>query len=425
MRVTREDKSPTKVLLKVEADAADLEPIHKHVLSHFKNVKVPGFRAGKAPAGLVEQSLNQQQLLDEFMEHALNELYRRAVDMENIRPIATDGVQLKKFVPYTQLEFEAEAEIIGQIKLPNYKTIKVPKKTAEVTAKDVNDVIKSLQQRLAERQSVERPAKDGDELIIDFKGVDEAKKTVAGAEGKDYPLVLGSKTFIPGFEENLVGVKPGETKSFNVTFPKDYGVAALQSKKITFTVEVKNISELQEPKADDSMAAKAGPFKSLAELKADIKKQLKSEKEGQVKTDQQNTLMVKIAEKTVLEVPQKLVQDEIARMEEQEKQNLAYRGQTWQEHLESEGVTEEEHRERNYPEALQRVKIGLILSEIADKENLKVTPEELELRMQILRGQYQDPQMQAELNKPENIRDIEARLLTEKTLAKLTEYASK
>jgi trigger factor len=425
MRVTREDKSPTKVLLKVEADAADLEPIHKHVLSHFKNVKVPGFRAGKAPAGLIEQNISQQQLLDEFMEHALNELYRRAVDMENIRPIATDNVQLKKFVPYTQLDFEAETEIIGPIKLPNYKTIKVAKKTAEVTAKDVDEVVQSLRQRLAERQSVERPAKDGDELIIDFKGIDEEKKPVAGAEGKDYPLVLGSKTFIPGFEENLVGVKPGETKKFDVTFPSDYGVAALQSKKVTFSVEVKSISELQEPKADDAMAAKAGPFKSLAELKADIKKQLKSEKESQAKTDQQNSLMAKIAEKTQVEVPQKLVQDEIARMEEQEKQNLAYRGQTWQEHLEAEGVTEEEHRERNYPEALQRVKIGLILSEVAERENLRVTPEELELRMQILRGQYQDPQMQAELNKPENIRDIEARLLTEKTLDKLTSYASK
>lgn len=425
MRVTREDKSPTKVLLKVEADAADLEPIHMHVLSHFKNVKVPGFRAGKAPAGLIEQNISQQQLLDEFMEHALNELYRRAVDMENIRPIATDNVQLKKFVPYTQLDFEAETEIIGPIKLPNYKTIKVAKKTAEVTAKEVDEVVQSLRQRLAERQGVERPAKNGDELIIDFKGIGEDKKPVAGAEGKDYPLVLGSKTFIPGFEENLVGVKPGETKKFDVTFPSDYGVTALQSKKVTFSVEVKSISELQEPKADDAMAAKAGPFKSLAELKADIKKQLKSEKESQAKTDQQNSLMAKIAEKTQLEVPQKLVQDEIARMEDQEKQNLAYRGQTWQEHLEAEGVTEEEHRERNYPEALQRVKIGLILSEIADKENLKVTPEELELRMQILRGQYQDPQMQAELNKPENIRDIEARLLTEKTLDKLTSYASK
>jgi trigger factor len=374
---------------------------------------------------MIEQSVNQQQLLDEFMEHALNELYRRAVDMENLKPIATDNVQLKKFVPYSQLEFEAETEVIGSVRLPNYKTIKVPKKTAEVTAKDVNDVVKSLQQRLAERQMVERPAKDGDELIIDFKGVDEAKKPVAGAEGNDYPLVLGSKTFIPGFEENLVGLKPGESNDFQVTFPGDYGVAALQSKKVTFSVRVKSVSELQEPKADDSMAAKAGPFKSLVELKADIKKQLKAEKEAQAKTDQQNTLMAKIAEKTQVDVPQKLVQDEIARMEEQEKQNLAYRGQTWQEHLDSEGVSEEEHRERNQPEAMQRVKVGLILSEIADKENLQVTPEELEIRMQVLRGQYQDPQMQAEFNKPENIKDIEARLLTEKSIDRLTSYASK
>jgi len=425
MRVTREDKSPTNIILKVEADAADLEPIHRHVLSHFKNVKVPGFRAGKAPSQLVEQSISQQQLLDEFMEHALNELYRRAVDMENLRPIATNNVQLKKFVPYTQLEFEAETEVIGPIKLPNYKTIKVSKKSSEVTAKDVNDVIKSLQQRLAERTEVERPAKDGDELTIDFSGIGEDKKPVPGADGKDYPLVLGSKAFIPGFEEHLVGAKPGETKDFDVTFPKDYGVAALQSKKVTFKVQVKKIAELKEPKADDAMAAKAGPFKTLAELKTDVKKQLRTEKESQAKIDQQNSLMAKIAEKTEAEIPQRLIQDEIGRMEEQEKQNLVYRGQTWEEHLQAEGISEEEHRERNYPEALQRVKIGLILSEIAEKEGLRVSPEELELRMQLLRGQYQDPQMQAELNKPENIRDVEARLLTEKTLDKLITYAGK
>ena len=423
MRVTREDKSPTNIILKVEADAADLEPIHRHVLSHFKNVKVPGFRAGKAPSQLVEQSISQQQLLDEFMEHALNELYRRAVDMENLRPIATNNVQLKKFVPYTQLEFEAETEVIGPIKLPNYKTIKVSKKSPEVTAKDVNDVIKSLQQRLAERAEVERPAKDGDELTIDFSGIGEDKKPVPGADGKDYPLVLGSKAFIPGFEEHLVGAKPGETKDFDVTFPKDYGVAALQSKKVTFKVQVKKIAELKEPKADDAMATKAGPFKTLTELKTDVKKQLRTEKESQAKIDQQNSLMAKIAEKTEAEIPQRLIQDEIGRMEEQEKQNLVYRGQTWEEHLQAEGISEEEHRERNYPEALQRVKIGLILSEIADKEGLRISPEELELRMQLLRGQYQDPQMQAELSKPENIRDVEARLLTEKTLDKLVSYA--
>jgi trigger factor len=423
MRVLREDISPTKIIIKVAADAADLEPIRRHVLNHFKNVKVPGFRAGKAPSHLVEQNVSQQAVLYEFMEHALNDLYRRAVENEQVRPISTPDVQMKKFVPYTDLEFEATTEILGPVKLPNYKAIKVPKKKPEVTAKDVDEVIKSLQARLAERTEADRPARLGDELIIDFNGTDKSGKPVPGADGKDYPLILGSKSFIPGFEEKLVAAKPGDTKDFEITFPKDYGAPALRNQKVNFKVAVKKILELKEPKADDGMAAKAGPFKTLAELKADIKKQLLSEKQNQATTDQQNELMRKIAEKTVIEVPESLVQEENLRLEDQEKQNLAYRGQTWQEHLDAEGINEAEHRHRHYPEALERVKIGLILSDIADKESLSVTPEELEIRLQILKGQYQDPQMQAELDKPENQRDIQARLLTEKTLAKLISYA--
>jgi trigger factor len=425
MRVIREDKSPTKIIIKVAAEANDLEPIRQHTLSHFKNVKVPGFRAGKAPANLVEQNVGQQQLLDEFMEHALNELYRRAVDQEQIRPISTPKVELKKFVPYTQMEFEAETEILGPVKLPNYKAIKLAKKKPEVTAKEVDEVIAGLQTRLAERADVGRAAKNGDELLIDFAGRDTANMPMPGAEGKDYSLILGSKTFIPGFEDNLEGVKPGEIKEFEITFPADYGVAGLQNKKVTFRVEVKKISELKELKADDELAKKAGPFQNLKELKADIKKQLLTEKQNQANTDYQNELMRKITAKTEIEVPESLVNEENLRLEEAEKQNLAYRGQTWQEHLNAEGITEEEHRQRHYPEALERVKIGLILSEIANKENIQITPEELELRLQLLKGQYQDPQMQAELNKESNQRDIEARLMTEKTLAKLTDYAAK
>jgi trigger factor len=426
MRVSRTDISPTNITLVVEGEAADLEPIHQHVLSHFRrNVKVPGFREGKAPANLIEKHVNQQAFLDEFMEHALNELYRRAVDQEGVRPVHTPNVQLKKFVPYTQLEFEAETEILGPVKLPNYKSMKLQKKKIEISTKDVNDVIKSLQSRMAERSDVKRAAKSGDELIIDFAGSDEGGKLIAGANGKDYPLQLGSKTFIPGFEENLIGAKAGDTKEFEVTFPKDYGVEALQSKKVKFSVDIQKIKELKEPKADDDFAKKAGPFSNLAELKADIKKQLKAERQQQAETEYQNELVRKISDKTQIEVPKSLVEDENLRLEEQEKQNLAYRGQTWQEHLTTEGVTEVEHRQRHYSEALERVKIGLVLSEIAEREGLQVTPEELEIRLQILKGQYQDSQMQAELDKPENQRDIESRLMTEKTLARLTEYASK
>jgi trigger factor len=426
MRVLRKDNSTTNIILTVVADASDLAPIKSHVLGHFKHsVKVPGFREGKAPEELVEKYANQQRLLDEFMEHAMNELYRRAIDQEELRPVAAPNVQLKKFVPYSDLEFEAETEILGPVKLPNYKTMKLAKKKVEVTAKDIDDVIKSLQARMAERSQTDRAAKDGDELVIDFSGRDKQGKPVPGADGSDYPLILGSKTFIPGFEEELVGVKAGDTKDFEITFPKDYGAEALQNKKVDFSVTVKKVQELKEPKADNDFAAKVGPFKTVAELKVDIKKQLAEEKQRQANIDYQNQLLKKIAEKTVMEIPNSLVEDEVQRLEDQEKQNLAYRGQTWQEHLKEEGITEEQHRERHRPDALERVKIGLILSEIAQKEGLLVTPEELEIRRQILKGQYQDPQMQAELDKPENLRDIEARLMTEKTIEKLVGYASK
>lgn len=426
MRVTRKDNSPTNITLTIDAEAADLEPIRRHVIGHFrKNVRVPGFRAGKAPDALIEQNINQQTFLDEFMEHALNELYRRAVDQEKIRPVSTPDVQLKKFVPYTDMQFQAETDILAPVKLPNYKTIKLARKKVEVTAADINEIIKNLQSRMAERSDVDRAAKDGDELIIDFEGTDDKGQKINGADGKDYPLILGSKTFIPGFEDNLLGAKTGETKTFDVTFPKDYGVAALQNKKVTFKVDVKKVQELKEPKADDGFAAKAGPFKTLVELKADIKKQLQTERQSQADTEYNNELIRKIAEKTQLEIPKALIEDEAQRMEEQEKQNLIYRGQTWQEHLKEEGLTEEQHRRRQYPDAEERVKIGLILSEIADQEGLAVTPEELEIRLQLLKGQYQDPQMQAELDKPANRRDIEARMLTEKTIEKLASYATK
>jgi trigger factor len=425
MRVARESKTPIQSHLTINASAEDLEPIKIHVLGHFrKNVKVPGFRPGKAPANLVEKHVDQKLLLDEFMEHALNELYRRAIDQERIRPVSQPQVSLKKFVPFTELEFEAELETIGEVKLGNYKTIKVPKKPVSVTAKEVNAVIGDLQKRMAERAEVKRAAKDGDEVVIDFAGRDSSNKPISGADGKDYPLLLGSKTFIPGFEDHVIGMKTGEDKEFDITFPKDYGVAALQNKKVTFKVTAKKVHELNEPKVDDEFAKKAGPFKTVTELKADIKKQLTAEREREAETQRENEIIQKLVEKSSVEIPKVLIEEQVQRLEEEEKRNLMYRGQTWSEHLKEEGVTEEEHRERNKPDAELRVKAGLVLSEVADKEGITVQPEELEIRLQMLKGQYNDAAMQAELDKPENQNDIAARLLTEKTLAKLVEYAS-
>jgi trigger factor len=239
-----------------------------------------------------------------------------------------------------------------------------------------------------------------------------------------YPLVLGSGNFIPGFEDELIGLKTGDEKSFDIVFPKDYNVADLQKRKVTFTVKVKKVQELAEPKLDDKFAKNVGPFQTLTELKADVKKQLKAEKEQEAARAFDNELLEKIAAKSEVAIPPSLVEEEIDRLEEEEKRNLVYRGQTWQEHLKAEGLTAEEHREKQRQGAELRVKGGLILGEISQAEQITVTPEELEVRIQLLKGQYPDPQMQAELDKDENRRDILSRLLTEKTLDKLRSYAT-
>jgi trigger factor len=424
MQLQKEQITPTKLKLTIAASAEELQAAKQATLGKLSNnVKVPGFRPGKAPVNMLEKHVDPAVLQSEVLDQLIGQLYFESVQSNKLRPVAQPEVSLTKFVPYTTLEFTAEVDVIGAIKLGDYKKVQVAKKPTEVTAKDVNEVLENLRQRAATKQDVDREAKTGDELVIDFSGVDaKTKEPIQGADGKDYPLVLGSDTFIPGFEKELVGAKSGAVTTFDLTFPADYGVAALQSKQVTFTVTVRAVRELALPKLDDDFAASVGPFKTVAELKADIKKQLASERDREADQQRVNELLEKITSKSELEVPDSMIDEEITRLEEEEKRNLIYRGQTWEEHLAEEGITAEAHREKQRQPATLRVKSGLVLAEIAEAEAIVVSPEELEVRIQLLKGQYQDPAMQAELDKPENRRDIHSRMLTEKTIDKLLSY---
>ncbi len=426
MQVNKEQLDPTKLKLSVTADATELEALKRQVLKNLaRDVKVPGFRPGKAPANLVEKQLDQSVLQSQFLDEAVNRFYAEAIRQGKLRPVTQPEIAITKFVPFSTLEFTAEVEAVGDIRLANYKTIKQAPKKIEVTTKDVTEVLNNLAERGATKQEVKRSAKTGDEVTIDFNGTDaKTKEPIDGADGKEYPLVLGSKTFIPGFEGELIGLKAGDKKTFDLTFPKDYGTKPLQGRKVTFAVTVAKVQELSKAKLDDAFAASIGPFKSLAELKADIKKQVTAERQREAQTAYDNELLEKIAAKSTVSIPPSLVESEIDQMEEEEKRNIVYRGQTWQEHLDAEGLTAEAHREQKRESAAQRIKAGLILGEVAENEGVTVTPEELEIRVQLLRGQYTDPAMQAELDKPENRRDVNSRLLTEKTLDALRSYAS-
>lgn len=426
MKVSTTHPSATEATLVVVADTKELDTIKQHVLKQLsRNVKLPGFRQGKAPAALIEKNIDPSTLQSEFLEHAINDLYPGAVQQAAIRPVARPDIQLKKFVPFTTLEFEVTVAVVGKIQLPDYKKLKKARPAVKLTDKDVEEVITALRTREAEKQPVKRAAKEGDEVVINFKGTDEKGEAVKGAEAKDYPLQLGSKSFIPGFEDNLIGMKAGEDKTFKLTFPKDYGVKALANRKVSFAVTVATVHEVVKPKADDAFAAKVGPVQTLKQLKEDIRRELSIERQRQTDLEYESALVRDITAKSKLQVPQVLIDDQVERMFKETKQNLVYRGQTIQEFLEAMGKSEEDYKKDELaPQAEERVKASLVLAEIAEAERLEIMPEELEIRLQALKSQYKDPQMQAELDKPENRHEIAARMLSEKTVARLAEYAN-
>lgn len=426
MQVTKKNLTDTKVQLLLIADTGQLQTAKQETLREFaRTTKVQGFREGKAPLSMVEKHADPARLQSEFAERAINLIYVAALEQEKLRPVQQPDIKITKFVPFDTLEITAEVEIVGDVTLPDYKKIKLARDKVAVTVKEIDEVIANLRTREAARKDVQRAAKTGDQITFDFTGVDaKTKEPIQGADGKDFPLVIGSNTFIPGFEPNLVGLKAGDTKTFVVTFPKDYGVNTLQNRKVEFGVTAKSVQEIAEPELDDEFAAKVGPFKTVADLKADIKQELQTRKQSEADQKYADDLLTKITEKSKVVIPELLITEQLDRLEQEQRQNLTYRGQTWQEFLDSEGITAEAYREKQKPAAKLRVKVGLVLATVSELEEIDVSDEDVDAYMMQLAARYPDQQMQTELAKPEARSNIASRLRTEKTIAKLTAYAA-
>ncbi len=419
MKLHVERTKDTLAVFEIEASKQELTKIKTKVLKKLSpDVKLAGFRKGKAPAEMVEKAVDQQALQTEFMNEAINMLYIAALKDERIRPVGQPKVDVKKFVPFSTLEIKMEIPVIGEIIMPDYKKHGVKRVVPEVDKNAVGKVLEDLQKRSSEKKEVKRAAKEGDEAWIDFKGTDKDGKAVEGADGKDYPLMLGSNTFIPGFEEKVVGMKAGDKKDIKLTFPKNYGSKKLQNKKVTFAVTLNKVKEVITPKLDDKFAGTVGPFETLKQLKSDIKKQLEADNKNRAERDYESNIVNTLAEKTKVAIPDSLIEEQEKMIVQEVRQNLAQKGMTFEQFLEQAQVKEDEYTKNEVkPEAVRRVKAGLLLSEIADTENIDVTPEELEVRIQQLKGQYQqDVKMQEELDKPENRREINARLRSEKVI---------
>jgi trigger factor len=426
MQVTRKDISDTKVKLTITLGLEELVHAKQHELQEqAKSVKVAGFRKGKAPLTVVEKQLDENQLQVSVINHAINDFYGKAVEEQKLRTLNQPDVTIGKFVPFTELEFVAEVEIMPKVKLGDYKKIKKTVAKVTVTEKDVEDVLSNLRSQMAEKKDSEKPAKKGDDVIIDFTGTDNEGKAVSGASGTDYSLNLGSNSFIPGFEDGLIGVKKGDTKELKLSFPKDYHAQTLAGTAITFNVTVMNVKSVTLPEVNDEFAAKVGPFKTAKELNADIKKQLEEQKQQEALNKMKDELVEELVKKSEFKLPEVLVNDQIAMLEQDFSQNLVYRGMTKAEYLNQAGFKDEEEWKKNelQPQAERRVSVGMVLAEVAEQEAITVTNEEIAERTQLYKVQYQ--QNADQFDQPEMQREVASRLLTEKTVDRLVKIAIK
>lgn len=427
MKHTRKNLSPTKVQLSIALDSSDLATIKKLTLTKLsKNMKVAGFRAGKVPVSVAEKNIDPTTLASHLVEDAVNAYVIEAITAEDLRALDSPQVEVTDFKPDASLTFTATVEVLPKITLGDYKSLKAAKTAATVKTADINDVIERMRLGFAEKQEADRPAKEGDEVWIDFSGTDKDGNEVAGATGKDYPLKLGSNTFIPGFEEGLVGKKKGDEFDLPLTFPKDYHAAHLAGAKVNFKITVKKVNEVRLPKVDDEFAAKTGPFTSVDEMKADIKSELGAQKEREATDALKDSLIEQLVEKSDVPVPEVLVNDQMTAIERDTVQNLLYRGMTLDQYLAEQKLSKDEWREKELkPAAERRVKVGLVLAELSKAEGIDVTKDELEARLSEMLAQYGDPSIRQQLDTPEARRDLANRVLTEKTVERLVELNAK
>lgn len=423
MKHTRKNNSESKVTLNVTLDADDLGLIKPKTLARLsKKLKVSGFRPGKIPAKVAEKNLDPNLLGMEIAEDAINKFVIDVLEVEKIQPLDRPKIDLKKYVPNEVLEFVAELDVLPEVTLGDYKNLKVKKESVKVESKDIDSVIERMRSGMAAKNEVERAAKNGDEAVIDFEGTKDGKE-VAGATGKDYPLQLGSNSFIPGFEEGIVGKKAGDKFDLPLTFPKDYHHKPLAGEKVNFAVTIKKINSIDLPKLDDDFAAKCGPFKTVDDLKTDVKRELEAQKQRELDDKLKDQLIEQLVKISKVPTPDVLIDDQTKALERDFTQNLMYRGMTLEQYLSDQSLTKEDWVKNELREqAIRRVQVGLALAELSKAEKIEVTIDELNARLDELMQQYgNDAKIREQLDTPDVRRDLANRLITEKTVDRLVD----
>jgi trigger factor len=421
--ILKENK--TSATLTVTVDGAFIDPYKQAVLKRLKkDLKVDGFRPGHAPDNIVVRELGEARVQAEVLEEVIDHAFGNQMREKKIESLGSPEIDLKKFVPYTELEFTATFPIMGEIKF-DYSKLSVKKPEIKIPKERVDQAIETLQNQMATRKESKKPIENGDEVRFDFEGKREGKP-VEGAAAQNHVMVVGSKTFIPGFEEELVGLKKDEEKTFEVTFPKDYHSKDLQGAKVEFSVKINEITKVELPKLDDEFAKKVGNKDTVKALREDIEGVLKQQEEEQSKKDYENKILDELLKKAKFDVPQQLIDQQVMQLESEMDKNLQNAGLDRKKYQEMQKITEDEMKKEVKEEADKRVRAALILRDVIKKNKIKVSDVELQQELAKMAEQYKsDPKIQEELTHGHFQDDLRNHLLTQKAIAKLTELASK
>lgn len=375
----------SEAYIEVEVDAEKLETgLEKAYRKVAKQVSIPGFRKGKVPRPLLEAHFGKEILYQDALEYIIPEAYQEAVEKLNIEPIAQPEFDISEIEAGKALKFSAKVPLKPEVKLGNLEglEIKIPK--IEVTEKDVDNRLEEMRIRYAELiVKEEEPAELKDVLTINFEGFIDGEP-FEGGKGEDYQLELGSSTFIPGFEEQLVGVRAGESKEVNVTFPESYGAEDLAGKEAVFKVEVKKIETKKPRELNDEFAQEVSQFDSLAELREDIEKALNEMVEFRKQEIIKGEILAEILNKCEVTVPEAIVNAQIQKMLQGFEQRLASQGLTLENYLQYTNSTEEDLKNDIKADAERMVKGDFILEKVIEEKGIEVSDEELDKKVEEL-----------------------------------------
>ncbi|WP_335869151.1 trigger factor [Bacillus sp. 2205SS5-2] len=371
----------------------DVETVNKGLDEAFnkvvKQVNVPGFRKGKMPRGMFEKRFGVESLYQDAIDFMLPEAYSSAVEETNIDPVDRPEIDVTQMEKGKEFIFTAKVTVKPEVKLGEYKGLEVEEMTTEVTAEDVDAELKSLQERQAELAVKEEgTVENGDTAVIDFEGFVEGE-AFEGGKGENYSLEIGSGSFIPGFEEQLIGLSAGDEKEVEVTFPEEYHSEDLAGKMATFKVKLHEIKTKELPELNDEFAQEADEeVETLAELKEKTKTRLEETKKTEAETSTREALIEKASEGAEVEIPQAMIDSELNRMMQEFEQRLQMQGMNLELYFQFSGQDEEALRAQMQEDAAKRVRTNLTLEAIAIAENLEVSDEEAEKEVSVMAEQY-------------------------------------